>query len=242
MPRLAALVVDAAVGYALFVVTSSAWLSDDVTVFLILTFPVWMVPWEALWLRVTGGTVGHWFTSIGVVWPGRRPGFLRLCWRTVKRYALFWLIGNQPSNVAPGVLAVETVRPIVFARVSRIIDGDGVVASRDWSVARTAAVFALCLAVPVAGIATALTLEPPPFCEVSATDQPVPRDLAEEAIERSPDTANLYYDCDPHHLRAPLLAASLTWMIGAAMSTISVVDAWRAREVEQQPVVATQPT
>jgi hypothetical protein len=78
---------------------------------------------------------------------------------TVKRYALFWLITGQPSNVAPGVLAVETVRPIAFGRVSRLIDGDGIVASRGWSVAAVSTVFALGLAVPAIGFATALELE-----------------------------------------------------------------------------------
>lgn len=224
MPRFAALVVDVAVGYTVFVVTSSAWLSDDVTHRLILGFPVLMVPWEALWLRLTGATVGHWLTSIGLVWPRGRPGYLRLCWRTVKRYALFWLIIDQPSNVAPGVLAVETVRPVAFGRVSRMIDGDGIVASRGWSVTATSAVFALCLAIPTAGIVTALTLDPPPLCE-HMSGQQVPREQAEAAEERSPATAISPYTCRDHHLRAPLLAASITWMVGAGLSTISIVDA-----------------
>jgi hypothetical protein len=230
MPRFAALVIDVAVAYAVFVVTASARLSDNAAGAVIVALPVLIVVWEAAWLRLTGATVGHWLTSIGLVWPGGRPGFLRLCWRTVKRYALFWMIAGQPSNVAPGALGVETVRPIAFSRVSRLIDGDAVVAARPWSVGVTAAVFALCLAVPLVGVAAAVGLEPPAQCEEIATGRAVPRSEASaaEAAEGSATVA-LRYDCDAHELRAPLLAASLAWLAGAVFSLISVIDAGQNR-------------
>jgi hypothetical protein len=190
MPRFAAMVIDVAVGFTVFVVAPWPWVSQDTAVALSLAFPALMVPWEALWLRLTCGTVGHWLVSIRVVWPAGAPSFLRLCWRTVKRYTAFWIIGGQPSNVAPGVLVVETVPPIRLSRVSRLIDGDGIVATRGWSVGRTSAMFALCVAIPSAGIAAAVL---------------------------------------PDELSAPLLAASVIWMMGAVLSIISVVDAWTAR-------------
>ena len=51
----------------------------------------------------TGATVGHLLTSIRVVWPGRRPAFGSLCWRTVKRYDVLDDL-DQPTRKAPGVL------------------------------------------------------------------------------------------------------------------------------------------
>ena len=225
--------VDGAVGYTVFVVSASAWLPDRTTGMVILMLPLLIVPWEAAWLRFTHGTVGHWLTGIGLVWPKGPPSFGRLCWRTVKRYALFWMIPGQPTNVAPGALLVDTVRPIPFGRVSRLIDGDGIVASRGWSVARASAVFALGLAIPVVGVVTAANLDPPPLCEDIDGGPPLPREEAERANRSYPGVA-LYYDCDPHELRNPLLGASLVWMAGAVMSVISVADAWQHRE--QEPV------
>jgi hypothetical protein len=234
MPRFAALVVDGAVGYTVFVVSASAWLPDRITGLVIVMLPLLIVPWEAAWLRFTGGTVGHWLAGIGLVWPKGAPGFGRLCWRTVKRYALFWMISGQPSNVAPGALLVDTVRPVSFGRVSRLIDGDGIVASRGWSVARASAVFALCLAIPVLGVVTAANLDPPPLCEDIRGGPPLPREEAERANRSNPGVAALY-DCDPNELRNPLLGASLVWMAGAVMSVISVVDA-RQQHREREPV------
>jgi hypothetical protein len=231
LPRFAALVVDVAVAYAVFVVTASATVADDTVGAVIVALPVLVVLWEAAWLRLTGATVGHWLTSVGLVWPAGRPGFLPLCWRTVKRYALFWLIVGQPTNVAPGALGVETVRPIALGRVSRMIDGDGVVAARGWSAGATAGVFALCLAVPLVGATVALGLDPPPLCEDIMTGRQVPRDEVDDA-PRPPSrvgTVDLRYDCDEHKLRAPLLAASLAWLAGAVLSLLSVVDAWQAQ-------------
>src|SRR5688500_6815350 len=68
MPRFAALLLDGAVGYSVFVIGPSAWLQDRAVVFFLLTFPLWIVPWEAAWLRATGATVGHRLTGIGLVW------------------------------------------------------------------------------------------------------------------------------------------------------------------------------
>jgi hypothetical protein len=226
---LAALVLDVAVAYTVFVVTASAWLPDAATWAVILALPLLIVVWEASWLRLTGATVGHWLTGIEVVWPRRPPSFGRLCWRTVKRYVLFWMFPTQPSTVAPGILAVETVRPISFARVSRIIDGDGVVASREWSVAHASAVFALCLALPAVGLAAAADLEPPRLCENVYGEGRLPRDEALRA-NRTPSDGRVYYDCNPHELRNPLVGASLVGMVGAVLSVIGVADAWQHRE------------
>lgn len=64
---------------------------------------------------------------------------------------MFWMIAGQPSRVAPGVLVMDTVQPVSFARVSRLIDGSGV-RRQPWLVgAMTTAMFCLCLAIPVAG-------------------------------------------------------------------------------------------
>jgi hypothetical protein len=73
LPRFAALLIDAAVGYAVFVVTASALLSHPDTWVVILAFPLLVALWEAAWLRFTGATVGHLWTSIRVV-PAPRPG------------------------------------------------------------------------------------------------------------------------------------------------------------------------
>jgi hypothetical protein len=234
LPRFAALLIDAAVGYAVFVVTASALLSHRDTWVVILAFPLLVVVWEAAWLRFTGATVGHLFTSIRVVWPGRRPAFGSLCWRTVKRYAMFWMISGQPTRQAPGVLVMDTVHPISFARVSRLIDGSGVVASRGWSVVTTTTMFCFCLAIPVAGIVTAANLDPAPLCKDIYSGRTLPRAQAERFNRTSfdPDTD---YDCNPHELRNPLLGASLVWTAGAILSVISVADAWQHRERRHSP-------
>jgi hypothetical protein len=234
MPRFAALLIDAAVAYAVFVVTASALLSHRDTWVVILAFPLLVVLWEAAWLRFTGATVGHLLTGIRVVWPGRPPAYGSLCWRTVKRYAMFWMISGQPSREAPGVLVMDTVQPISFARVSRLIDGSGVVASRGWSVGTATAMFGLCLAIPAAGIVTAANLDPPPLCKDIYSDRTLPRAQAEQSNRTSFDPGT-DYDCNPHELRDPLLGASLVWTAGALLSVISVADAWQHRERRRSP-------
>lgn len=234
LPRFAALLIDAAAGYGVFVVTASALLSHRDTWVVILAFPLLVVLWEAAWLRFTGATLGHLLTSIRVVWPGRPPAFRSLCWRTVKRYSMFWMIAAQPSRVAPGVLVMDTVQPVSFARVSRLIDGSGVVASRGWSVAMTTAMFCLCLAVPVAGIVTAANLDPPPLCRDIYSGRTLPRAEAEQ-FNRTSFSFGVDYDCNPHELRNPLLGASLVWAAGALLSVISVADAWQHRERRRSP-------
>ena len=235
MPRFAALLVDGAVGYTVFVVVPSAWLPDRAVGFFLLTFLLWMVPWEAAWLRATGGTVGHWLTGIGLVWPRRRPGFRSLCWRTVKRYLLFWMIPGQPSAVAPGVLLVDTVRPISLARISRLIDGDGVVVARPWSVGRAAAVSTVCLAVPIAGIVVAVNLDPPPLCQDVYSDRALPRADAHRSNRSTAfEPVVTDYDCNPHELRNPLMGASIVWLAGAFVSVIGVADAWQHSESPQE--------
>jgi hypothetical protein len=234
MPRLAALLVDAAVGYTVFVIGPSASLPDRAVGFFLVTFPLWMVPWEAAWLRGTGGTVGHWLTGVGLVWPRGRPGFGSLCWRTMKRYLLFWMIPGQPSAVSPGALLVDTVRPISLARISRLIDGDGIVAARPWSVRRAVAVFALVVAVPIGGIVVGVGLDPPPRCEDIYSDRSLPRAEAHRAnrstTPTSPTAHRPDYDCNPHHLRNPLMAASILGLAGALVSVITVADAHQHRD------------
>lgn len=234
LPRLAALLVDAAVGYTVFVVGPSAALPDRVVGFFLLTFPLWMVPWEAAWLWATGATVGHRLTGVGLVWPRGRPGFRSLCWRTVKRYLLFWMIPGQPSAVSPGALLVDTVRPISLARISRLIDGDGIVAARPWSVRRAVAVFALGLAVPIAGIVVAVGLDQPPRCEDTYSDRSLPRAEAHRANRSTAYTIERTdYDCNPHHLRNPLVAASVIWLAGTLASSITIADAFQHRAAQQ---------
>ena len=128
------------------------------------------------------------------------------------------------------------MHPISFARVSRLIDGSGVVASRGWSVVTTTAMFCFCLAIPVAGIMGNRQPGPPPLC----------KDIADE---RSPSAGRAVQPdvVRPRHRLRPttaspriagmLLGASLVWTAGAILSVISVADAWQHRNGGIRPVV-----